>query len=484
VDFEKMAGLEGVAIVNIVGNVDTKDRSTGKKLKTMMTHNDGAEWDYISPPTADSEGKKYDCSSSIEECSLHIHGYTERFDKSHTFSSPTAIGLMLGVGNVGEYLGPYGEADTFLTTDAGVSWREVKKGSYMWAFADQGAVLVLVKEGEPTNTIYYSRDEGATPWKEYKFFGDKVHIDDISTVPSSNSRSIVLWGRTSEELVTISIDFSGFTDRQCELDESSGENDDYYLWTPKHPKQDNDCLFGHVSQYHRKKTDANCYNGRKIQHLHNIAQNCTCTRSDFECDFNFQRLGDGSCSLVEGLTPQDHSQVCRDNPNAIEYYDPTGYRKIPLSTCEGGKEMEYTSIVHPCPGHEDEFYEKRGISGVGLFFAITIPIAAAAGVGYWIWRNWEGKFGQIRLGESSSFEGEEPYIKYPVMVLAAIVAVAQAIPLLATSLWRSVMNMIGRGSTRRFTTRSSFARGRGDYAVVDDGLDDELLGDGSDDEEV
>lgn len=157
------------------------------------------------------------------------------------------------------------------------------------------------------------------------------------------------------------------------------------------------------------------------------------------------------------------------------------------------------SRAHPCAGHEDEFREKRGPSAVGIFFAVTIPIAVAAGVGYWVWKNWANKFGQIRLGEQcefhhllsldgvvadyaiASFDGEAPYVKYPVIALAALVAVAQALPLLASSLWRSASSALRRGNTARFTTRDSFARGRGDYAIVDED-EGELLGDESDEE--
>lgn len=68
------------------------------------------------------------------------------------------------------------------------------------------------------------------------------------------------------------------------------------------------------------------------------------------------------------------------------------------------------------------------------------------------------------------------------MFVAGAVAVAQALPLLASSLWRSAASALGRNtSNRRFTTRDSFARGRGDYAVVDED-EGELLGEDSDEE--
>jgi hypothetical protein len=55
----------------------------------------------------------------IYACSLHVHGYTERFDPHATFSSLSIVGLIMAVGNVGEMLAPYDESDTFLSQDVG-----------------------------------------------------------------------------------------------------------------------------------------------------------------------------------------------------------------------------------------------------------------------------------------------------------------------------------------------------------------------------
>ena len=285
VDFEKMQSLEGVAIVNVVANLKNTEGAQQKKLRTMITHNDGAEWAPIMAPKKGPEDTTYDCNiNNIEDCSLHLHGYTERKDPRDTFSSPTAVGLMIGVGNVGDHLTRKAEGDTYMTSDGGVTWKAVKKGNYMWEFGDQGSVVVLVAENEATNKISYSRDEGDT-WVDYDFSDRPIHIEDITTVPSDTSRNFLLWGKSGAEVVTVNLDFSGiYANGQCHNpdDKPEDENGDYELWTPKHPLQDDNCLFGHVATYHRKKKTANCYNGRKIDHLHEITKNCTCTRQDFE----------------------------------------------------------------------------------------------------------------------------------------------------------------------------------------------------------
>jgi hypothetical protein len=119
-------------------------------------------------------------------------------------------------------------------------------------------------------------------------------------------------------------------------------------------------------------------------------------------DYNYFRESEGTCTLVPGMNPASHIDECAANPDQVEYYDASGYRRIPLTTCVGGLEMDKTGKPHLCPNKDKEFNRKHGIGGMGLFFAIVIPIAVAMSAGWWVWRNWEGKFGQIRLGECKS----------------------------------------------------------------------------------
>lgn len=204
-------------------------------------------------------------------------------------------------------------------------------------------------------------------------------------------------------------------------------------------------------------------------------------RANSDSDYNYELQSDGSCTLVPGVEAPDHSLQCTNNEDQIEWYEPTGYRRIPQTTCEGGKEYD-KQVGHPCPGKEEEYEKKHGISGVGLFFAIVTPIIAAVAIGYYVYTKWDGKFGQIRLGDTGGSEGwfsRNSAVAIPVAVIAGIVAVAQALPLLATSLWRSVSGALrtsrGRGYQRPYATRGSFAARRSDYThVVDD--EDELLG--------
>lgn len=291
VDFEKTLGLEGAALVNVVANIEGADNGQTKKLKTMISHNDGAEWAPLQAPDEDTDGNRWECDvGQPEECSLHLHGYTERTDPRDTFSSPTAVGLMMGVGNVGEHLGSKVDEDTFtfLSRDGGKSWRAVMKGNFMWEYGDQGSIIVIVQEKATTDRVFYSLDEGEH-WAPYQFTESKMKIERISTVPSDNSRNFLLWGRVASSdntVSTVNLDFTGLKERsrQCEFDSEhpDSQSHDYWLWKPSHPLSKDDCLFGHVAQYIRKKPEADCYNGRKMPQLSGITANCSCTRQDFE----------------------------------------------------------------------------------------------------------------------------------------------------------------------------------------------------------
>lgn len=286
VDFEKLQGLEGVAIANVVSNTKDVEKGSEKNLKSMITHNDGAQWTLIPPPAKDSEGKGYSCGSGgkpTDKCSLHLHGYTERRDPRNTYASGSAIGLSFGVGNVGESLSSRADASTFFSRDGGISWKEVKKGDCLWEFGDGGSILVLVDAGKPTREILFSTDEGDT-WETYQFSEKEVSVMDLSTVPSDTSKNFLIWGTeaASDKLVTINLDFSGLRDRTCNLNEDTGESEDYYLWEPKHPLQEGNCLFGHVEQYHRKNPKSHCWNDWSEAHVHSISHNCSCTLQDYE----------------------------------------------------------------------------------------------------------------------------------------------------------------------------------------------------------
>lgn len=359
IDFEKIRSTEGVALANIVWNADDiRQRGERKLIKSMISHSDGALWDFVTPPEGECRGK------SRADCSLHLHGFTERIDLRNKPFSPSAVGLIIANGNTGDSLLSLHDASTYFSRDGGFSFSRISERPSFWEYGDSGSIIVIVPRGEPTNTLSYSLNEGKD-WIQYQFSDPMVSVLNIASIPSDTSRKFLLFAQPpqSDGLNTqaIQVDFRQLADRQCVYEGPNNKKDDFELWIPSHPQRKNDCLFGHVSQYYRKIPDRNCYIGKvgkKLGEPIRILKNCECTRDDYECDFNYSLASDGTCKAVESSEPLDMDAQC-SVPGAIAWHKVTGYRRIPIDSCVDGQQLDGGGD-RPCPGKEAEFEEKYG----------------------------------------------------------------------------------------------------------------------------
>ncbi|EJT52393.1 signal sequence binding protein [Trichosporon asahii var. asahii CBS 2479] len=469
VDFEKMIGLDGIAVVNVVANPEDAEMSGKKKLQTRITHNDGGSWKRLIPPAKDSLGQEYDCRRT--SCSLQLHGYTERRDPKATYSSPSAVGLMLGVGNVGEELAAYDDSDVFLTRDGGFTWEEVHKDAHMWEYGDSGTIIVLVNDEEPTDHVLYTLDEGLT-WNTYSL-GEKLRIETIQTVPQDTSRRFFLIGHSpssggKSKSTLVHLDFSAVQTRQCELKEDDPNHDDFELWSPSENRQE-ECLFGRQVLYRRRIRDRDCYIGEQLTQPQKIQKNCTCAPEDFECEFNYYRNSEGQCVLVDGAQPlakdTEEEQCYVNGPSDGFWYERTAYRKIPYSSCVGGERPDQ-GPKHACPG----LIGGGGKSGMFWATIALIPFAAAGLAGYWYMQK-GGRAGGIRLDEHRAYRDNQ--------VLATLASVPYFLLGLISVAWGAVERNLP--SWARRDGGLGFRRG---YETLPIDEDAEILGGYEDDEEV
>ena len=280
VDFEQIQGLEGVAISNTVAN---REKVVGwnepKKLKSVITYDDGSSWRPLKAPEKDINGKDWDCDRGDQsKCSLHLHSVTAYRNYGSVFSS-LAPGYVMGVGSVGDSLLPYDECDTFLSTDAGLNWKVVQEGAHKYEFGDQGSVLVIVDDEESTDKVKYSYDGGRT-WKELDL-GVTVRAIVLTTVPDSTSQKFLLLGSSPRgkggdggRHALIFLDFAPLQQRQC-------TEKDFERWYAR-SADGKECLMGHKQWYSRRKLDAECYVGHKFEDPVGHEENCPCTEEDFE----------------------------------------------------------------------------------------------------------------------------------------------------------------------------------------------------------
>jgi len=213
-------------------------------------------------------------------------------------------------------------------------------------------------------------------------------VRSIVTVPTDTSRKFILMGYypRSQTSVVVHLDFSSLTSKQCVLNVEDPGKDDFELWSPSEERQEL-CLFGRQTLYHRRVRETNCVVGNQPKALERVERNCTCTKTDFECEFNYFKNDADECVLSPGTTPLSPDDSCRGDEDY--WYERTAYRKMSFSTCEGGERPD-RGTRHQCPGF-------AGHSGFFWFMVILFPIMFVALVAWWYYNNSGLARGTIRL---------------------------------------------------------------------------------------
>eukprot|EP00808_Paulinella_micropora_P007941 g51398.t1 len=190
-DFDRVAGVEGIYLANFMDKIEAEReekqdgfqdmtqpskaqrtpqaeqrgrKGGGSHIKTVITFDKGAEWRWLEPPKFDSRGKRYPCAALKSDCHLHLKGVS--MSSGYAYSADHAKGIIVATGSVGQYLSldPL-LMSTFLSTDAGLTWTEVAKGSHIYEIGDFGGLILLAKDQHPTDVLLATWDQGTT-WIE------------------------------------------------------------------------------------------------------------------------------------------------------------------------------------------------------------------------------------------------------------------------------------------------------------------------------
>lgn len=117
----------------------------------------------VKAPTNDVDGKPIKCYLE-DDCSLNLHIYSSNGIFPPPYSQDSAVGVMMGVGNVGRKLQSHNidKVSTYLSRDGGLTWAEVMRGSHIYEIGDHGGLIVMAPNLESTTEVVYSFNEGKT----------------------------------------------------------------------------------------------------------------------------------------------------------------------------------------------------------------------------------------------------------------------------------------------------------------------------------
>lgn len=326
VDFEQIEGIEGIVLANIVANADEVKASGAKekKLQTKISFDDGklGTWKALK-----ADGKD-----------LHLHSITELANGGRVYSS-RAPGLVMGVGNTGDYLDSYDNGDLYISEDAGLTWTRTRTEAHKYEFGGAGSIIVAVYDEGFTDKVSYSKDHGKT-WKDVNL-DTEIRARLLTTTPDSTSLKFILAGIGKDKKGHIfDLDFDDvFDGKKCKLDKDNEDKSDYVKWYARYDDDGKpDCLMGRKQYFWRRKKDADCSAGELYKEPAAESEVCQCQDQDFECDFNFVRNDKKECVLATDAKLPIPPNKCK-NPKD-EYMGPSGYRKIPGNSCKDGVNKE------------------------------------------------------------------------------------------------------------------------------------------------
>jgi hypothetical protein len=339
-DLTRYQGLPGIYIANVY---NASDPQRGPKLnddiETIITFNKGGLWEPLDPPQYDADGKPTNCKLE-NGCSLHLHGWASAMF-TWFYSVPNAVGLMFATGNLGTELSNRpDEINSYFSRDAGVTWMEIRKGSWVPEFGDHGGVIVLADTQRRTNTFIYTLDEGKT-FTTCPFSADLAQVTNIRVSPAWDSRRFILYGTRNTSAILVQLDFTNaFPRGNCDPAQ------DYEEWSPT--DEHGNCLLGERVTFRRRKRESQCFNGEQFERIVR-RENCSCTYTDYECDFCFvldpvmKR-----CVFTCYDDPDQFRKLPPPPPNCTkrsQYYEvPFGYRKVEDDVCD---ERKAGSIARP-----------------------------------------------------------------------------------------------------------------------------------------
>ncbi|GFQ87122.1 sortilin-related receptor [Trichonephila clavata] len=345
-DIHKVQGLRGVYIATQLKPGNNTNSNT-ENLVTVISFDKGGEWSLLKPPVTDKNGSPLKCNAN-EGCSLHLTlKFSQLYQRFRTYPVPilskeSAVGLIVASGVVGKSM--KGHPSVFVSSDAGVTWREVLYGSYIYMMGDFGGIIVAVKSfsHQETDEVIYSTDDGET-WETIKFLpegGKPFRVYGLMTEPGEKTTTFTLFGSNKDhhEWLLVKLDLRHVFKHDCRAE-------DYKMWSPHAPNRS--CLLGREEIYERRISHTSCFNGQNYKRLIKI-ENCPCDREDYECDFGFKEDPSNKC------VRDDESEA---DPNKIPttcvsggYYNRTkGYRKVPGDSCTGGNDFLYESERKLCP---------------------------------------------------------------------------------------------------------------------------------------
>lgn len=317
-DFSRIEGIPGYYLANQVDG--TLSSTLFSFLRTKHTVNGGSSWNLIQPPQSFRHSQCNTCTpgSSLEECSLHLHGPTSWLAPEgphpHFYSVQSAPGIMLATGNVGSRLNFHPDADcTYMSRDGGATWFDIADNTAIYELSNSGGTVVMAShrsEG-PTNEIAFSLDQGSCFHKVK--LSQSILVENILVAPDCESNIFYVIGSacvksgshpdctfdggSSAQGMLYVLNLPKLIGKDWKDCDTSPESKDYEKWDFY-----GNCVLGSKRTLLRRTAGTFCANPKCKRPSVETKEACQCTLNDVECEFGYERISNDTCSQIQDVT--------------------------------------------------------------------------------------------------------------------------------------------------------------------------------------
>ena len=433
--FARVEGVDGGYVVQQLSGLGGADGPARKaaveapRLRTLITHNRGAAWSLLRAPAASASSTRAGAPCALADgCSLQLAAHAAASGRSIVVSRADAAGVVLAVGHPGPHLRHDAPESwlTYLSRDGGRSWEEAAPVAMHGAIGAHASVLLLAPDairlgtasgfgadpgGADASSLRFSTDEGLT-WEsvplgdvalppEAYTAAELLSVEAVAGVPHAplSSSCTPSAARAAAErvgrrrrrrraprqgvLLTVRVEVAAAAARRA-VCRRRGVGIRRLRARPPHQRL-------------RRRRAANCLGAPPallasaawtvVRHTPAPSAPCPCTASDYECDFDHERRGDGAeagapalngsfvCVRVMAAAAEPPWMAgrafCAIHGPEATYYERSGYRLVPGDSCalhaEGAVNLLGRPMPCACPWHQR-------ISLDGLTHCVPLPL--------------------------------------------------------------------------------------------------------------
>ncbi|PRP85861.1 hypothetical protein PROFUN_06135 [Planoprotostelium fungivorum] len=360
-DFARFKGLEGIFMANQLGH-------SADEIDTQITYDKGGSWENLPAPSPARQGDRLNLFGLRKSSAANFN----RAGPVHTRES--AVGIVLGTGNVGEYLDTSaGAARTYLSRDAGWTWKKISDTSLFGEFGDYGSVIVLADSFSPTTSVKYTLNQGKTELLDCPVVDRAITVDNVQVEPTFTSETFVVYGTRDGKGVVVFLDFARVHDgRIC-------GDDDFEPFTPR----DNDatvtlseqCLNGETLMIQRKKADSDCFVPEAGVPPPKRTP-CPCRHEDYQCEECFLRSFQGVCEPVKDCKIEENPCI-NGARNVTKGYILVGHTKCDY---DHPKSLKLLPKEVPCSGSVSGARKFVFVSMVVLIVLVSMAVVVLVAV--------------------------------------------------------------------------------------------------------